>query len=402
MLQKYTRVFGLILAIIMLIVIEYCASITIKSYIYSWSLLIKDIILFILPIAIFFCILSSILKLGRNALPLMLGLFICILLSNILLHTLAFFPAVLSTNFINTNEIIEVSGFQNIKKIFPFEIKNPLTPIKALAVSTIFAIYISIFNKNKIILISNLCNKIGFLLLKRVIAPLAPFFIFGQIVKTLHEKLIFNIIKNMPIVFLIFTISSLTYTFILYILSSKKNTKRNIINMLPAFFVGVASMSSSISIPTLIKCVNKNLGKKTEIVNIVTPYVSNFHSIAGAFILPVLAFYIYAIFNNQEHITFLQYLPIAVSLSIIKFAGIGVPSGGILVALPILQASKLSFDNNMSSLIITVYFMADFINTGINVLGNGAYIICVNNVYERITNIINDKSHKKIKVSTDH
>lgn len=394
MLYKYKKIFLLLFAITTLAIIEFFAPIILKSYIFSISTLIKDIIIFILPIAIFFCILSSILKLGKNALPLMLGLFVCIFISNVFAHSIAFFPAIFATHFTSNIQNIELSEFPHLTSAFLFKIKNPITPIKALTISTVCAIYISIFAKNKITVASEFFHKIGTTLLKKIIAPIAPFFIFGVLVKTFHERFIFKFINSMPIVFFIFTISSCLYALLLYILFARQNFKNNIINMLPAFFVGMASMSSSIAIPTLIKCVNKNLNKETDVTNIVTPYVSNFHSVAGSFLLPIFSFYVYSIFNNGTHISFLEYLPIAISLAAIKFAGVGVPSGGIIVALPTLYSSILSFDNDMSALIITMYFMADFMNTGLNVLGNGASIIGANKIYYKIINIRKRKSKR--------
>jgi Na+/H+-dicarboxylate symporter len=65
------------------------------------------------------------------------------------------------------------------------------------------------------------------------------------------------------------------------------------------------------------------------------------------------------------------------------FAASGVPGGGIVVMIPILN-SQLGFTAEMVSIVMTIYFLLDSFGTGANVMGDGALVIIVNKMLKRI------------------
>ena len=85
-----------------------------------------------------------------------------------------------------------------------------------------------------------------------------------------------------------------------------------------------------------------------------------------------------ALFKLKETLL-LNYFMFVVYFVIAKFSVAGIPGGGIIVMLPILE-SYLGFNSEMMSLITALYILFDPINTCINVLGNGAFAKMIDNI----------------------
>lgn len=395
--KKYTKYITFILVITVLFLINIYASNQIKSAIFSVSNLIKDLILFILPFAIFFCILSAILKLGSNAILLMVVLFVGIFVSNFTMSLLAYIPSVfIVKNFINQSSLnINLSSSSTLNTLFDFNIKNPITPIMSLAIAFVVAFCILLFYKNKIGKIETICQKsqnFGKMLLNKVIIPLVPFFIFGFIIKIIHEQLFFMVIKMLPIIIGVWVVSSISYSLLLYKIFTRGNLLLIVKNIIPSFIIGMITMSSNVAMPSLLNGIHKTLKKETDVTNAVTPPTLNFHFVGDAFLIPILSMYIYTLFNDSSIIIFSDYIWLAFILAMIRFSNVAIPGGGAIIASPYLHSAPLFFNDEMSTLVITIYIVVDFLNTALNLFGNGAFIIGMNKIYY---NFIDKKSKNK-------
>ena len=78
---------------------------------------------------------------------------------------------------------------------------------------------------------------------------------------------------------------------------------------------------------------------------------------------------------------FLSYLIFAAYFVMAKFSVAGVPGGGILVMLPVLE-SYLGFNGEMLSLITALYILFDPVITCANVLGNGGFAITIERFFK--------------------
>ncbi|AFB25901.1 cation:dicarboxylate symporter family transporter [Rickettsia rickettsii] len=63
-----------------------------------------------------------------------------------------------------------------------------------------------------------------------------------------------------------------------------------------------------------------------------------------------------------------------------KFSVAAIPGGRIIVMRPILE-QYLGFNTNMMSLITALYILFDPVITCANVLGNGAFVKLIDNIY---------------------
>jgi Na+/H+-dicarboxylate symporter len=68
------------------------------------------------------------------------------------------------------------------------------------------------------------------------------------------------------------------------------------------------------------------------------------------------------------------YLSFVFYYCLAKFSAAGIPGGGVIVILPVVQA-HLGLNETMTSLLATIYILKDPILTAANVMGNGAFAL---------------------------
>ena len=74
--------------------------------------------------------------------------------------------------------------------------------------------------------------------------------------------------------------------------------------------------------------------------------------------------------------TFEAYLSFVLYFCIAQFSTAGIPGGGVIVLLPVLQ-TYLNLTPEMTSLAATLYILQDPIFTGSNIMGNGAFSLLI-------------------------
>jgi len=141
-------------------------------------------------------------------------------------------------------------------------------------------------------------------------------------------------------------------------------------NMLPAAIAGFSTMSSAAAMPLTIIGAEKNCENK-DLARSVIPATVNIHLIGDCFAIPIFAYAVLKNFGFAQP-SEIGYLYFAVYFVLAKFSVAAIPSGGILVMLPILK-DHLSFTPEMLSLITALYILFDPVITCANVLGNGAF-----------------------------
>ncbi|GAA5252942.1 hypothetical protein KNCP2_12300 [Candidatus Rickettsia kedanie] len=78
--------------------------------------------------------------------------------------------------------------------------------------------------------------------------------------------------------------------------------------------------------------------------------------------------------------TLFNYLIFTFYFVLAKFSVAVIPGGGIIVMLPILK-QYLGFNTNMMYLMTALYILFDPVITCANVLGNGAFVKLIDNIY---------------------
>jgi Na+/H+-dicarboxylate symporter len=237
--------------------------------------------------------------------------------------------------------------------------------------------------------------------LLKLITCLVPFFVAGFIVKLNHDNTMTTIIKNYALIFGVIGLAVFTYIAFLYLLSSRFILSRSINalkNMVPAAIAGFSTMSSASAMPLTIIAAEKNAQNK-DLAQSIIPATVNIHLIGDCFAIPILAFAILKSFGYVEP-GFYQYLIFTCYFVLAKFSVAGVPGGGIIVMLPVLEG-YLGFNAPMLSLITALYILFDPVITCANVLGNGGFAMLMDRIGSKLNvlSFYSEQTYNYIKLA---
>ena len=349
-----------------------------QQALYATSLSIKDILLFLLPLIVFSLLFGSIVNIRNSALKIILALIPLLTVSNFIATSFGlwfgnFFIAKsgLVFNITSSND-----SLRPLWKVFlPILVPNQIAMFSGIILGVVFSYAATNIGEK---LAKNM-NIVALFILEKLLVPIMPIFVLGFIIRMLHDGLLIELLKNYALVFLLIFSAQLSYILLIYWLGAKFNLRiwyENVKCMLPAAITGFSTMSSAAAMPITLLATAKNTSDD-EFARLVIPTTVNIHLMGDCIAIPILAVSILASYSvgidSQQFIIFAGYFVIA------KFAVAGVPAGGILVMLPILE-KYLQFSPEMLSLITALYIMFDPIITSMNVLGNGAFAILLKRI----------------------
>ena len=377
----YSPPFLILCLFILTICFGQYVPLSIKENIYSLSLLIKDVIIFTLPILIFSFVLSGIIGLKNESVKVILILIPLVCLSNFS----GFWASYIFAMPVLKSGIIVISELKSDVALSPAwicEIPKYIRNDFALLSAACLGLF-GTFSKNNFI--KTYAQKMfGFanILLKKVISPILPMFIIGFIVKMQYEGTLFLIMKEYSILLAVVAFLSYGYMLGIMFLLSRRNWQSTVTkfkNLLPSVLVGLFSMSSAAAIPATIQGSEKNLDDK-NIARFIVPATANMHLLGDCFALPVIGMAIMISFGHQLP-SFGEYFIFSLYGVVAKFAAAGIPGGSALIFVPIFQ-SIFGFSAPMLTAVTAIYILFDPIATSSNVFGHGMFAI----LFEKVLN----------------
>ncbi|MDR1034612.1 MAG: dicarboxylate/amino acid:cation symporter [Holosporales bacterium] len=360
-----------------------------KSQLYSVSILLKDIIICTLPFLIFSFVWSGILHLKGESLR---GVFILI-------------PLVCLSNFFGfwVSYIFAVPILHSDwMAISALNTKTALSPAWELPISHFVSNDLALGCGFLLGIIGNLsktmsgaCDKVASVffrianfILKRIICNILPLFILGFVIKMQHEDSLAMVIKDYSK--LLFLVAILAYGYIftgIFILTGRNfaTAIEKFKNLLPSILIGFFGMSSTAAIPSTIEGCKKNL-KNIHISNFVVPSSANMHLLGDCFALPIIGLAImvsfgYELPSVQDFFIFSIYGVAA------KFAAAGIPGGSAIIFAPLFE-SIFDFSGPMVTAVTAIYILFDPVATSANVFGHGMFAILFEKVSDWLGRII--------------
>ena len=364
----------------------------IVSLFYTASLLIKDILMLVLPIIIFSYLLAALTSFDKQGPFLIIAVLILVILSNAVSVLTAFgvshlvFPwlgGLSSQGLIMAKESIYPAWSLGIS---PF-----LSPDKALLAGIAVGLAINFIPSSSL---KNQAKKVAFRLrdwttigLKKGFIPFLPIYVLGFILKLDRDGSLGILIQSYGKVFVIGCLLILVYLLLLYGLAAGFN-KRLWLNymreMLPAGLTGFSTMSSAATMPITLAATEKNLNDRSY-ADFVIPVTVNIHLVGDGLNIALTALALLVV-SGQPFPDIATYLAFTFYYCLAKFSCAGIPGGGVIVILPVIQA-YLELSPEMTSLLATIYILQDPILTGANVMGNGAFALLtrkiLNPLYKR-------------------
>ena len=349
--------------------------------------LFSELLNFLIPLIIVGLIVPSIGRLGQTAGKLLLTTVLIAYGSTLIAGLLGYgsamslFPSLLESQ---TGKISLAENAKELKPYFSIEFAPFFDVMPALVFSFLFGIGLSKLKNSMFEKFADDFETIITFLIKTVIIPLLPLFIFGIFLNMTYSgqvMVILNVFLKIIGVIFIMHILLLALQFITAGIISKKNPFILIKNMMPAYFTALGTQSSAATIPVTLEQTKKN-GVDPEIANFSIPLCATIH-LSGSMIKIVMCCIALMMIQGMP-IDFVQFFGFMLMLGIAMVAAPGVPGGAIMAAIGII-ASMLGFSPENQALMIALYIAMDSFGTAGNVTGDGAIAVILDRFFGKKT-----------------
>ncbi len=222
-------------------------------------------------------------------------------------------------------------------------------------------------------------REVIFAVIRKVIIPLLPLFIFGIFLEMGAEGNVGPVLGMFLKIILIIFVMHVTVLVLQFCIAgavARKNPFKALVTMLPAYMTALGTQSSAATIPVTRAQAIKN-GVDPEVADFVVPLCATIHMSCS--ILKIVACAYAISLSMGMDISFGTYAGFILMLGVTMIAAPGVPGGAIMAALGLL-ASMLGFDANMQGLMIALYIAMDSFGTAGNVTGDGAIALIINKI----------------------
>ncbi|MDF3047721.1 MAG: sodium:dicarboxylate symporter family protein [Candidatus Midichloriaceae bacterium] len=381
MLSKYKLPFILLALILLPMAFGSHIPLYIKSFFYSLSLSIKDILVTLLPIIIFSFLFNSLISLKQRAILFIILLLIMVATSNFIAITIGYAVGSSFLPFLDLNLQVQQDS-SSLTPLWDFIIPKLISNEPAIILGIILGIYFALNPNVTVEKAAQKLNNLASTFLKKVFLPILPLFILGFILKLEHDGSLSKVFNTYGSVLMLVVSTQVCYITFVYFIASGFNfmkTLHYIKHMLPATLTGFSTISSAATIPVNIMCTEKNL-RNPSFAKMVIPATANIHTLGSAIGLTILSLATLLAFGHGLPSS-INFFIFAFYYTMAKFAVAGIPGGVVLVVSPLLE-TYLGFNAEMIGLITAIYLMFDPFGTATNVTCNGAFAIIFNKVYK--------------------
>ena len=225
-----------------------------------------------------------------------------------------------------------------------------------------------------------------------VIIPLLPVHIVGVFANMTLAGQVAKILSVFGLVFVMVIILHWVTLALQYSVAgaiSRRNPIQMLKTMLPAYFTAIGTQSSAATIPVTVRSAKK-AGISPRVVDFAIPLCATIH-LSGSMIT-ITSCSVAVLFMTGQHPDFSSLIPMILVLGVMMVAAPGVPGGGVMTAIGLLE-SMLGFDSSMIALMIALYLAQDSLGTATNVTGDAT----IATLTERISKAIGANPDKEIR-----
>lgn len=270
----------------------------------------------------------------------------------------------------------------DLKPFFTIEMAPLFGVMSALILAFVLGIGIAYSDSQSLLNVLKDFRHIIDLVIRNVIIPLLPFFIFAIFLELGAEGQVRMILKLFIKVIAVIFVIHILFLLIQFCIAgaiSRKNPIKALITMLPAYFTALGTQSSAATIPVTLEQTRKN-GVDFGISSFTVPLCATIHLAGSTLKIVACAYAIMYMLGMPINIGL--YTGFIFMLGVTMVAAPGVPGGAIMAALAVLQ-QVLGFDATLQALMIALYITMDSFGTACNVTGDGAIALIVDKIYKR-------------------
>jgi Na+/H+-dicarboxylate symporter len=373
-------------------------SIEVKAWLYSISLSMKSILLFVLPFVIFSFVFSCLMALQQGVVTFVLLLIASVFVSNMTAIMTGYTIGYTTFSFLSFTAPAPIDEALMLQPIWQLVLPKIISNEKALLFGFVLGMFFSVRRNAVAEQLATRLNQIANTFLRKIFIPVLPIFILGFVFKLEHDELLGQALRVYgPILFLVVG-TQVTYMLVLYFIASGFSPRKFLTylrNVFPATITGFSTISSAASMPVLILSTEKNL-KDPIMARTIVPAIINIHTLGSALGLTILTLATMLTFNLPMP-SLNVFMVFAFYYALAKYAVAAVPGGVIIVVAPLLE-TYLGFSSDMVGLITAVYMIFDPFGTATNVTGNGAFPI----LFSRLFRLLQRRQANKMSEDAVH
>ena len=338
---------------------------------YTISCLIKDLLLWMLPITIGFFIAHAIASFEKKAIFFVLTLFLFEAISNSCSVWYAYGCGHLTLFYLDP--IKPQIGADLFSPLFKLPFTRPVfwTADKGTFLG-IFLGLLAGFTSPQLRQFLTKGKLAAETILTRFFAPLIPLFILGFLARMYKTEILQQLSTQCSALVLSLSLFLIAYIAFLFLLGNGPNLpsfSKRVKNLLPTAGIAFSSGCSLSTMPWTIEGTSKNL-KHPDLAKSVIPATTNIQQIGDCIVNSFLCFVIYYQFNGHSP-DFGCWALFSAVFVLARFATAAVLGGAIFIMLPIYE-TYLGFTPEMIATILAFNVLLDPIVTCSNVVANGA------------------------------
>lgn len=357
---------------------------TTVSLFYTMSVFIKDMLMWLLPLIVFSYITAAMLSFEQRAPILIVLSLVLVIASNALTVLTSYVVGSVTLPWIVSGSLHALSATQSdVSPLWSLPIKPFITADRAMMAAVIVGLIGSFAVTAPLKKAAFKLRDFSTHLLKVGFIPVLPLYVLGFVLKLDRDGSLGLLLQQYSGVFLLSCGIISIYIAFMYLIAADFNLARAcgfMREMLPAGLTGFSTMSSAASMPVTLEATEKNLGSR-EYADFIIPTTVNIHLIGDGLNIALTGLAL-VLLTGLPYPSFEQYLWFVLYYCLAKFSCAGVPGGGVIVILPVIQ-QYLGLNPETTSLLATIYILQDPILTGSNVMGNGAFALLTHKVMKR-------------------
>lgn len=335
-----------------------------------------------IPLLIIGLVAPGIADLGKNAGRLLVITVLLAYVSTVLSGLLSYFtcrwtyPSLLGNSL---KAFGEIDMSNSLAPYFTIEMPPFITVTSALVLAFVLGLSLASISGTSLRGVVYDFQELVFLVIRKVIIPCLPLFIFGIFLQMGAEGKVASVMGmfvRIIIIIIAMHVFVLVLQFCIAGAVSGRNPFKAIATMLPAYATALGTQSSAATIPVTLSCARK-LGVNEGIAEFTVPLCATIHMSCSMLKITACAFAISLSLGLDVSLG--TYAGFICMLAITMVAAPGVPGGAIMAALGLLS-SMLGFDAGMQGLMIALYIALDSFGTAGNVTGDGAITMIVDRI----------------------
>jgi Na+/H+-dicarboxylate symporter len=352
---------------------------------YTISFLLKEILEFLLPFIIFSFVFIGLASFKRNAPFVLAVLLISIFISNAVVALFSYVTAMLILPSLVTSLCaVGTTCYTQIDPLFTFCLPKLFRGDYVLLAAVGSGLLIAFFPLPGFERTIQWSKQQLEKFFTYIFVPFLPVYVLGFLLKIQYEGVFWKLVENYGAAIVLIIILQWVCIVIAYLIATGFDIGaafRAMRNAMDSYLTAFATMSSTATVPVSIQSAQKNIDNE-PLAHMAMPILANVHLMGDSVGTPILALttllaYVGAFPGPLAFLIFVW------NFSLAMFGVSGVPAGGIIVMIPILQG-VLGLTPEMTSVMMVLYILLDPFGTSANVMGDGALVMIVNKMIKRL------------------